>query len=255
MRLLLLFSFLGRDSLSSRGLRAVTLPPPLSPSFCTFRVAPHCSSPLLLTQRARGTVPRKPGHGPRGCTVNAWNWNYRAISTARWYILARVSRGSSGSAGVTRLSHRDFSLHIRYHSLSFEFICLTRMFDSFFYPIVGSICLLSSLFNSFSADFCILDNKVSSGMWHDFSTTNRVPRLVEGSVRGMTFVDISDRIIFHVFWHNLSNGEIFPSFLSFSMIKLGGKCRKEMFSRRISFSLVFIIREDNEIDRSQFSLD
>lgn len=24
-----------------------------------------------LTQRARGTVPRKPGHGPRGCTVNA----------------------------------------------------------------------------------------------------------------------------------------------------------------------------------------
>lgn len=95
---------------------AIPFPPSLSRAKGGH--APLCSPPPFVRfewrrivrlpprVRTRRTVPRKPGHGPRGCTVNAWNWNYRAISTAGWYIFARVSRGSSGSAREPPLSHR-----------------------------------------------------------------------------------------------------------------------------------------------------
>lgn len=206
MRLLLLFSFLrrGRDSLS---------PLRLSPlSRAKGGHAPLCSPLLLYVSsgaalfdpppsrvRTRRTVPRKPGHGPRGCTVNAWNWNYRAISTAGWYIFARVREEVVARLGNLHfpIDCRDFLLPL--HSLS-RVIPRPRI-RSFDEDVVRHpLDLVESGWISVYYCFLILfsvdslrkdnrDNEVSSGLWHFF----HVNRLVGWH---SNFDDILDRIKF-----------------------------------------------------------
>ena len=80
--------------------------------FSTFRVAPRIVPVCeYVLRRARARVEAKPGQGPRACTLNAWNWNYRAISRRLDDVRPRHPRERERERERKRTSRFSRSFH------------------------------------------------------------------------------------------------------------------------------------------------